>query len=73
MINKGSNLFLQMKAIFINIAYKFLTTSRFFPTIKKTNESYKILTVSLLRNSSLLGIKGVDLYQKVDLDINEIN
>ncbi len=37
------------------------------------NESYKILTVSLLRNSSLLGIKGVDLYQKVDLDINEIN
>nr|AOE12914.1 hypothetical protein [uncultured bacterium] len=62
-----------MKAIFINIAYKFLTTSRFFPTTKKTNESYKILTTSLLRNSSLLGIKDVDLCQKVDLYINEIN
>ena len=37
------------------------------------NESYKILTVSLLRNSSLLGIKDVDLCQKVDLYINEIN
>jgi len=46
-----------MKVIFINIACKFLTTSKFFPTIKNWQSLTKILAVSTLKNLSLLQTK----------------